>query len=415
MPANDQTTASQISSGAARPAVLINFSLCVFTFTTANWMLHSFLPIYMKAQGIADGEIGSILGLVSISALVLMLPLGLLSDLFSPRRLVLFGGCIFLLFAAGMLTAKVYWQFLVVAPLGGMAGSAFYIVLYALFLKVIDRNSVGKKIAFYQSGMYLGFGVGPAIGGLLVREGGFTALLLGALAGGLVVIALILRLPETETFRFDLGGYQRDLRQSRTLLFLVLAFVYATHFGVEQTSFTLLMKESLGFPATRIGLVYLAIGSWMAIIAPFAGHRFDADQNLRTLLLCGLVISGIFQIATSMVPSFPYMVVVRLLHTVGDVMMILSMGVMTAAFFPGARMGGSSAVVFATRTCGVFTGNIGSGFINGAMGYSASFIVSGGVLLAFVILAGAALARVLVVKDDLRSATRIEHTGPPRY
>ncbi|MGD8989586.1 MAG: MFS transporter, partial [Syntrophobacterales bacterium] len=143
-------------------------------------MLHSFLPIYMKAQGIADGEIGSILGLVSISALVLMLPLGVLSDLLSPRRLVLFGGCIFLLFAAGMLTAKVYWQFLMVAPLGGMAGSAFYIVLYALFLKVIDRNSVGKKIAFYQSGMYLGFGVGPAIGGLLVREGGFTALLLGA-------------------------------------------------------------------------------------------------------------------------------------------------------------------------------------------------------------------------------------------
>jgi high-affinity Fe2+/Pb2+ permease len=62
----------------------------------------------------------------------------------------------------------------------------------------------------------------------------------------------------------------------------------------------------------------------------------------------------------------------------------------------------------------VFTGNLGSGFINGAMGYSTSFIVSGGVLLAFVILAGAALARVLVVKDDLRSATRIEHTGPPR-
>jgi MFS family permease len=411
MPAEDQISTAPINSGATGPIVLINFSLCIFTFTAANFMLQSFLPIYIKSQGISDGELGSILGLVSISALVLMLPLGVLSDLFSPRRLVLFGGSIFLLFAGGILTVSTYWQFLLIAPLGGVASSAFYIVLYALFLKVIDRNQVGKKIALYQSGMYLGFGIGPAIGGLLVREGGFTALLLGVLAGGLVVIALILRLPQSETFRLDLGGYQRDLSQNRTLLFLLLAFVYATHFGVEQTSFTLLMKESLGFPAIRIGLVYLAIGSWMAMIAPFAGHRFDADQNLRTLLVCGLVISGIFQIATSMVGSFPYMVAVRLCHTVGDVMLILSMGVMTAAFFPESRMGGSSAVVFATRTCGVFTGNLGSGFINGALGYGLSFIVSGGVVLIFVIVAGAAMGRLLIVKDDLQPVARAEHTS----
>jgi hypothetical protein len=95
------------------------------------------------------------------------------------------------------------------------------------------------------------------------------------------------------------------------------------------------------------------------------------------------------------------MVLIRLLHTVGDVMMILSIGVMTAAFFPEARMGGNSAVVVATRTCGIFTGNIGSGFINGALGYSYTFAASGGILLLFVILAGAAMARMLVVNNDL--------------
>jgi hypothetical protein len=98
------------------------------------------------------------------------------------------------------------------------------------------------------------------------------------------------------------------------------------------------------------------------------------------------------------------MVIVRLLHTVGDVMMILSIGVMTAAFFPEARMGGNSALVVATRTCGIFTGNVGSGFLNGALGYGYSFAVSGSVLLLFVILAGAAMARLLVVSNDLQSA-----------
>jgi MFS family permease len=387
-------------SGARQHSTLILFSLCILTFSSANLMLSFFLPVYMKAQGLTDGQIGTVFGLMSISTLMLMLPLGVLSDLFSPRRLVFLGVCIFIFYAWQILTAKLYWQFLLVAPLGGLAVSTFYIVLYALFLKVIDKSQVGKKIAFYQSGMYVGLGIGPAIGGLLIREGGFATLLWGVLAGGLVVLILVLKLPQTDTIRLDLGGYKRDLHQGRVLLFLLLVFIYPIHFGVEQTSLTLLMKDTLDFSFTSIGLVYLVIGIWMAFLAPFAGHRFDTSQSLRALLLCGLAISGTFQILTATVSSLPSMLLVRLLHTVGDVMMILSIGVMTAAFFPEARMGGNSAVVVATRTCGIFTGNLGSGFINGAFGYSYSFAISGSIVLLFVILAGAAISRLLTVSNE---------------
>ncbi len=399
-----QKPTSPVKIGARQHSTLILFSLCILTFSSASLMLSFFLPVYMKTQGLTDGQIGTVFGLMSLSALVLMLPLGVLSDLFPPRRLVLYGVCIFIFYSWQILTAKIYWQFILIAPLGGLAGSTFFIVLYALFLKVINRNQVGKKIAFYQSGMYLGLGIGPAIGGLLIREGGFGALLWGVLAGGLVVVILVLKLPETETIRLDLGGYKRDLRQGRILLFLLVVFTYPTHFGVEQTTLTLLMKESLDFSFTNIGLVYLMIGIWMAFLAPFAGHRFDTSQSLRALLLCGLVISGTFQILTAMVTSLPFMVIVRLLHTIGDVMMILSIGVMTAAFFPEARMGGNSAVVVATRTCGVFTGNLGSGFINGALGYVYSFAISGSVLLLFVILTGGAMGRLLTVNNQSDSS-----------
>jgi hypothetical protein len=84
--------------------------------------------------------------------------------------------------------------------------------------------------------------------------------------------------------------------------------------------------------------------------------------------------------------------------------MILSIGVMTAAFFPEARMGGNSAVVVATRTCGIFTGNLGSGFINGALGYGYSFAISGCVLLLFVILTGGAIGRLLTVNNESDSS-----------
>jgi len=404
MPMTTQKPISPVKTGARQHPTLIFFSLCILTFSSANLMLNFFLPVYMKTQGLTDAQIGTVFGLMSISALVLMLPLGVLSDLFPPRRLVLLGVCLFIFYSRQILTAEVYWQFLLVAPLGGLANSTFFIVLYALFLKVIDKSQVGKKIAFYQSGMYLGLGIGPAIGGLLIKEGGFGTLLWGVLAGALVVVILVMKLPKTETIRLDLGGYRRDLHHGRILLFLLLVFTYPTHFGVEQTSLTLLMKEGLDFSFTNIGLVYLMIGIWMAFLAPFAGHRFDTSQSLRALLLCGLVISGTFQILTALVSSLPFMVIVRLLHTVGDVMMILSIGVMTAAFFPEARMGGNSAVVVATRTCGIFTGSLGSGFINGALGYSYSFAISGSILLILVILTGGAMGRLLTVRNESNSS-----------
>ena len=404
MPEITQKPALPAKTGARQHSTLILFSLCILTFTSANLMLNFFLPVYMKAQGLTDGQIGTVFGAMSISGLILMLPLGVLSDIFPPRRLVFLGVCIFVFYAWRILTAEVYWQFLLVAPLGGLASSNFFIVLYALFLKVIDKSQVGKKIAFYQSGMYLGLGIGPAIGGLLIRQGGFATLLWGVLAGGLVVLILVLKLPQTETIRLDLGGYKRDLHQGRIILFLLLVFIYPIHFGVEQTSLTLLMKDSLDFSFTSIGLVYLTIGVWMAFLAPFAGHRFDTSQSLRALLLCGLAISGTFQILTSLVSSLPSMVIVRLLHTIGDVMMLLSIGVMTAAFFPEARMGGNSAVVVATRTCGIFTGNLGSGFINGAFGYGYSFAISGSVLLLFVILTGRAMGRLLTIRNESNSS-----------
>jgi MFS family permease len=395
---------NQMRSEPREYTTVLSFTASIFTFVTINWMIGSFLPVYMKKVGLTDGEIGTVLGLISISGLALMLPLGVLSDLVSPRRLVLMGGVVFLIYAAGILSVREYWQFLLVAPLGGISGASFFIVLFALFLKTMGNGNMGKKIALYQCGMYLGFGVGPAIAGPLVRKGSFEPLLFGALVGSVLLLGLILRLPDYPGIRLDLGGYRRDLRQSRTLLFLLLALVYATHFGAEQTSFTLLMKENLGFSTPSIGLVYLAIGCWMAMLAPFAGHRFDARQSIRAFLLAGLIINGTFQIITPTVSSFLGMVLVRVAHTTGDVLLILSMGLMTAAFFPEVRMGGNSAVVFATRTCGVFAGNVGSGYINGAFGYPISFVASGGFILLFVLLAGAAVSRRLVVNSNLEPA-----------
>lgn len=382
---------------ATKPATVLKFTLAVFVFGAVNWMIMAFLPVVMRSRGLTDSQVGTVIGVFSVATLAIMVPIGVLADLFSPRRLVLAGSALLLAYMAVLLRAGSYWAFLLAAALGGVAAAGFSIVMHALFLKTIGRNRIGRTIAFYQSGTYLAYGVGPALAGLLLRHGRFEPLLAGAAAGALVLIALVLVLPDSPTIRLDLRGYHEDLRQGRALLFLLFTLIYTTHAGVEQTSFTLLMKENLHFPTTHIGLVYLAVGCWMACLVPLAGHRFDRRQSIRPYLLGGLLLSGVFQILTPLASSFPGMLLIRLVHTVGDLLLIFSTDLMTAAFFPGTRLGGSSAVVQATRTCGVLAGSLGAGYLNQAFGYRWSFTASGVLLLALVVLGGSVMGRRLVV------------------
>lgn len=359
------------------PVRLITFPLCGFLHTAVLWMMFAFLPVHLKAQGLSDAMLGAVMGFYSISALLLMIPLGVLSDRVSPKKVLLGGACMLFMHLAGLRAAYTWYAFLFLAALGGLSWAIFQTVLQALFLKVLSPAQKGVKIAVFQMGSYLGFGVGPLLAGTLWGDADYVRMLGFALGGAAVLILLVLMLPDSDPIRFNLGDYREDLKQPRALAFLVVWLVYATHFGVEQTSYTLLMRQDLGFSNAQVGWTFLAVGVWMALMAPATGRGFDVRQSVIRLLALGLIVSSVFQILTAFARTLPEMVAVRLLHTAGDVPVILSMGIMTAAFFPQGRLGGHSAVVYAVRTLGVFVGNYAAGWVIPLVGHQGTFVASG--------------------------------------
>ncbi|MEJ5349061.1 MAG: MFS transporter [Desulfosoma sp.] len=363
------------------PARLVTFPLCGFLYTAVLWMMFSFLPVHLKSRGLSDAMVGMIMGFYSISALALMIPLGILSDRVSPKKVLLGGAVLLFVHLAGLRVAESWYVFLTLAVLGGLSWAIFQTVLQALFLKVVSPAQRGVKIALYQMGSYLGFGVGPLLAGSLWGDANYVRMLGFALGGAALLIVLVLTLQDSDPIRFNLGDYREDLKQPRALAFLVVWLVYATHFGVEQTSYTLLMRHDLGFTSTQVGWTYLAVGLWMAAMAPVTGRDFDVRQSVVRLLALGLVVSSVFQGLTAYAQTLPQMIAVRVLHTTGDVPVILAMGIMTAAFFPQGRLGGHSAVVYAVRTLGVFAGNYAAGLVIPLVGYRGTFVASGVLVL----------------------------------
>ncbi len=366
---------------AMRRIRLALFTICGFLFVCVYWMVASYLPLHLKDLGMPDPTIGTITGMYSISTLALMLPLGFLADRISPKRILIAGAVLLWTHILGMLAARTTWHFMLLSASGGMGYAIFQIVLFALLLKVTDDKNRSMVIAVFHAGLFLGFGVGPYLGGILWDHADFDTLLRVAMAWGILLNVCVLGLLDSSPISFELKGYKEDLSQPRAIMLLGIYFLFATHYGVEQTAHTLLMREDLSFTGHQIGLTFLAVGIWMGLLAPLTGRQFDTRQGLFQLLTFGLIMSAIFQMWTAWVQTLTGMLIVRLFHTLGDTPVIMAMGIMTAAFFPRGRMGGNSAVVYGVRTLGSFAGSIMAGIIAPLVGYGGTFVYNGFFLL----------------------------------
>jgi MFS family permease len=257
----------------------------------------------------------------------------------------------------------------------------------SLYLKLIDSRGRGKKVAFLHLGGYLGFGSGPLLGGYVYDTFGATLMMKWAFVLSVMIVLLTLLLEDAPPVVFSFRDYKRDIKEPDVVFLMALVFILGTHFGAEQSSISLLMKDTIGLDKKEIGFVFFALGVWMAILVPFAGILMDKKRRVFFLLLVGLLISSCFQFMTPFAGTFYGLLVIRMIHTTGDTLAILESDVLTAHFFPAARLGGNSGLIFCVRTSAIFLFAAFSGWLNQAWGYKMPFFINGIMVFAFSLIA----------------------------
>ncbi|NOX26198.1 MAG: MFS transporter [Deltaproteobacteria bacterium] len=375
-------------------SIIVRF-LIYFT----HWMILAYLPVLLKTSGFTDIEIGLAISLYSLSSMVLMLPLGAFSDFFSPKRTILGGALLFGMSFLALMFFTSFWPIMGAITLSGLGVATLIVVSESLYLKLFGNEERGARIGLYQLSTYLGFGLGPLTGGFLLTNS-TTALFSAALGACLLIFLVALGLKDCQPIHFSFRQYGADLKQPKVLLLTACVFMLGTHFGVEQTSFSLLLKEDLNASPQAIGLIFCFIGLWMAFMVPFVGRLHDRHKSLFLFLIIGLGISGIFQLLTAFVTTLPWLLTVRLLHTMGDTFALLELSVLVSILFPAARLGGSAGFMYAVRTTATFLAALLAGVLNRYWGYGFSFLSNG---LLVVIFAIAALLFILLSKNRKKS------------
>ena len=231
------------------------------------------LPLFAKSFGVGVAAVGLTLSIFALARLILNVPLGILSDRYG-RRLLLVGGP--LVSGAGMLGSGLStslvellaWRFV------AGAGSAMYLTgAHAYLIDISSPSTRARVIATNQGALLLGVSVGPALGGLLAEAFGLRVPFLAVGAAALFTTGYAyLRLPETHhhtpapTAAAE-GGSEKQrpgwlamlVSRDFACLALVSAAVFLTRAGGRMTLMPLLAAGSFGYSSGELGLLFAAM------------------------------------------------------------------------------------------------------------------------------------------------------------
>jgi MFS family permease len=353
-----------------------------FGYTYTLWIILAYVPLYLTDLGFSHLQISILISTFPLSSLALLFPFGIFCDRLPPKRLVTTGFILFAIFLTGLRCVEGLLPLLAFFIIGGIGGSLFRISCSSLYYKLLGGKDTGKKLGLYTGIGLFGYGFGPLTGGFLLAPLGMEALLWIAFLILLPFLFLSLFLEDVKLAKFELGEYRRDIARKEVVVLVVLTFLLSLHLGVEQTSFSLFLKENINLTEDSIGWMFCFIGVAIAILSIANGFISDSITGrgirLGLILYLGLVLSGLFNISLLFVGAFGTVLVIRLLHVLGDSLFTVSRMVIVSNLFLPERIGGNLGVLDTTIFVGTFVGAIASGAIPG---YLLPFVFAGSLAL----------------------------------
>jgi MFS family permease len=179
-----------------RPFVILGMTSLVF-FVAGGVVLPVVAPFATGPLHSDEVGAGIAYGAFAVGALVLRPVVGWASDRFGRRPLVIAGA----LMSCGALVVHLFVGslelFVVARALLGIAEAFFFVAVFAAGADLAPEGRRGEALNLLSLSLYVGLGIGPAIGEVVRGAGGFSAVWLLALVLTIVAVVLARIVPET--------------------------------------------------------------------------------------------------------------------------------------------------------------------------------------------------------------------------
>jgi MFS family permease len=266
--------------------------------------------LYVKSLGYEQTTVGSIVGMTSLAAAIILIPAGIMNDRFGPKRVITFG----LVFTIVALTVRSLFE-----AEGGMLVSSFFggmalAVVSATILPFMANNSTPQQrvhlFSFNMALVMIANVVGIALGGILCDFFQFVigfeeilslrfTLLIGVVFAALGVIPVALfekSEQEIQPRRREALNLKHSWRSHKASLqvigiFCLLGLLSAIGGGMIVPYLNVYFEDRFEASKSAIGLV-VALGQGATAIAfligPMIVKRFGEVRSVVYLQLCSI-------------------------------------------------------------------------------------------------------------------------------
>lgn len=362
--------------------------------------------VAVLALGAGPGEIGLLATVQTLPFLLLSIPLGLLADRTSRRRLMVGAEALRALALIGLLGAVLLDRLSIglLAALGflGAVGTVgFSVAAPALVPALVPRAALAQANGRLELARSAAFAAGPALGGALVAWAGAPAAFVLAAVLSLAALAMLLQLVEPPRAlapqRHPLLELQDGARLvwHHTLLrpILLTAVAWNISWFVLQAAYVPYAVRLLGLDAAAVGITLGAYGVGMvigALLAPRVVARLPFGRAIQ-LGPAVSVLAALTMVATLAVPSAALAAAAFFLFGVGPIIWTITSTTLRQTVTPDAMLGRVSAIFLAVNTGARPIGAALGGFVGATWGEPACLVLAlaGFVVQAWVILSSA--------------------------
>lgn len=362
------------------------------------------------------GEIGLLAAAQTLPFLLLAMPLGLLADRGSRRRMMAGAEALRALALLALLAVLVVGEISIglLALLGfiGAAGTVgFSVAAPALLPSLVPREALARANGRLELARSAAFAAGPALGGALVAWAGAPAAFVLAAMLSVTALALLLQLPDPARPAAAPRHPLLELRDGAQLVWhhellrpiLMTAVAWNISWFVLQAAYVPYALRRLGLDAGAVGLTLACYGAGMiagALLAPRVAATLPFGRAIQ-LGPAFSVLAALAMVATLALPSGALAALAFFLFGAGPIIWTITSTTLRQTVTPRAMLGRVSAIFLTANTGARPVGAALGGFVGATWGEPACLVLA---LAGFVVQAG------LIVNARIRD---LQHLPAP--
>ena len=277
----------------SRKKIFFVLFMAIFTSMLGLGIIVPILPAYARSLGANGLWIGIIFAGFSISRSCFMPIVGKLSDKTERKIYLLLGLFIYALSSIGYIYATDSVSLLMVRIIQGMCSAMIVPVAMAYIGDISPKDKEGSYIGLFTVSIFLGFGFGPLLGGVLkdlffINVDFFA---MGVLCAVAFVLVLVYLPSGSKEFRTRVGSipFKIILKSPQIKAIACYRFINAFGRGAVVTFLPLYASRDLHLSSTKIGII-ISSSIFMTSLLQIPFGRLADVYDRKKLVIFGSIV-----------------------------------------------------------------------------------------------------------------------------